>query len=129
MILGFIPHALLVLTYSWHGIGALTMGEEYTMTIAVLSLNEMTNTRLLICVGLLDFSVAIFLIFKDFLLPKLRWILLLLYIGLYPIIPRVLQWMGGDGFAWIEILIFATLAFLAAYNLHVYKDKRKMVIT
>lgn len=47
MVLGFIPHLLLVLTYLWHGVSGLSLGEEYLSTIEVSGFNSMINDMIL----------------------------------------------------------------------------------
>lgn len=116
-----LPLILLVLTYGWHGIAGLLMGEEYMTTVAVFGLNHHWASILVLFTGLLDASLSILLLFKNMLFPSLPWKWLFLYAGLWPIIPRVLQWMGGDNFAWMEIFIFISVATLA-YCLQIKKE-------
>lgn len=122
-ILTYIPVALLALSYGWHGISGLLLGHENELIVSVLGLDADINAALIILVGLLDCCVAIALLFKDMLLHWLSWQWLLTYVGIWPIVPRTIQWIGGGDFAWMEVLIYATVTALA-YYLH----KRRTVM-
>jgi len=116
-ILYYIPYVLLVLTYATHSIQSFIGTPDKLEVLDVLPLNHKATLLLLILAGIHDGFVTVLLLFKERLLPKLPSLYLYLWVGLWPIAPRLILWFGGKPFEWFEALIFLSLSVLSYYLL------------
>jgi len=113
----YIPLTILIGIYISHGIEGLEGSEEFRSIIGVIGFSTFINTLLVFLVGLLDSAVAVLLVTKDKILPKFSHIYLFLWAGIWPWIPRVLEWYGG---LHVEVgyPLFITITAIIAYYIH-----------
>ncbi|MEM8949925.1 MAG: hypothetical protein AAGC99_11395 [Pseudomonadota bacterium] len=81
--------------------------------VGVLGLGTTIITILIFFAGIHDGVVAILLLAKGKLFPKLPWWIVFLYAGVWPIVPCAMIWFGSGLFEWIEVVIFGAIAALA----------------
>jgi hypothetical protein len=121
LIISYVPLAYLIYLYGGHGIvEAMIEQDEYLEIIGSLGLGSAITFGLLICTGLLDTFVAVLLIAKDKIWPALPTGYLFLWAGLWPIVPRLLEWHGGmdpEPMVAVSTAIVAALAY-AMHRLH-----------
>lgn len=96
--------------------------EECLEIIGILGLGQIVTYFLLGCVGVLDPFVAILFIRKDMFFPNLPYLYLYVWAGLWPVVPRVIEWYGGMDPEPMESVGVAVIA-AAAYAMHVYHKK------
>lgn len=111
----YIPVGLLSLTYLSHGIMSLMLTDEHLALFSSIDLYYEIIPYLVTAGGVMDCIVAVLLIFKHKIIPVLPWKCLFLYAGLWPIVPRIMEWNNGNPFPWIEVIIFSSVATLAYY--------------
>jgi hypothetical protein len=96
LVLSYVPLAYLVYIYAGHGIvEAFIERDEFLEIIGVLGFSSGITFFLLICTGVLDTFVAILLIAKDKIWPQLPTFYLFAWVGLWPVIPRIVEAYGG----------------------------------
>lgn len=116
--LTYVPLAYLIYIYAGHGIiEAFVERDEFLEIIGILGLGKVISFILLICTGVLDTFVAVLLVAKDKILPKLPYTYLFLWVGVWPFLPRAVEWYGGMDPEPMEAVGIATVA-LAAYVAH-----------
>lgn len=117
-VLSFIPLILLILTFGIHAWWGISGKQELIQIVSVLGFDEFTTRILLYLAGLHDAAVAVLLLINSWLIPKRYWKFIYVWAAIWPIVPRVLIWMGGSPFEWVEVVIFATLSIVAALTHH-----------
>lgn len=118
----FIPLILVVLTFAVHAFQGVTGQQELRDIVSVLGFGSPIAVILVFFAGIHDGIVTIMLLAKGKLFPALPWVVVFLYAGIWPIVPRAMIWIGGGPFEWIEVLIFAALAG-SAYWSHIARPK------
>ena len=98
--------------------------EEFLEIIGILNLGSLITFILLIFTGVLDTFVAVLLVAKDKIFPKLPYLYLYLWVGLWPIIPRIVEWYGGMDPEPMEAFELSVVAALA-YGMHIYQKNNQ----
>ena len=111
----YLPLAFLLFTFAVHSIKGFMGSEEYFTIIGVLGLSSSLTTTLVYLIGPLDGAVALLLLFKGKVLPKLPWLYIYVWAGLWPWVPRVLEGYGGLEMEWGEAAFITVVAALAYY--------------
>ncbi|MBQ4820751.1 hypothetical protein [Aquimarina sp. MMG016] len=116
-LLFYAPFIMLVITYAKQSIQAF-IGTKYMYDISnALEMDTFGTLILFLFVGFHDTMVVVLLLFKEKLLPKLPTIYLYTWVGIWPIIPRFVLWIGGASFVWSEAIIFFLLSAISYYLL------------
>lgn len=113
LVLSYIPLVLVVLTYGTHAVMGLTGSAELKGIVSVLRFGSPFTAVLVFFAGIHDGAVCLMVIFKEKLFPKLPWWPVFVYAAIWPVVPRLLIWMAGNPFEWVEVLIFGTMSLSA----------------
>ena len=121
--LSYVPLVYLVYVYAGHGVvEAFIERKEFLEIIGILGFGPIITYILLGATGVLDTFVAILLVRKDTFFPKLPYFVLYAWAGLWPIIPRIIEWYGGMNPEPMEAVYLAVVA-AVAYAMHLYRKK------
>ncbi len=121
--LSYLPLIYIIYIYAGHGtVEAFIERTEFLEIIGILGFGPVITYILLGMVGVLDTFVAILFIRKDMFFPKLPYFVLYLWAGLWPVVPRVIEWYGGMDPEPMEAVSVAIIAALA-YAMHLYHKK------
>lgn len=104
----YIPLALLILAYAQHSAEGLLGSDEYREIISVIGFSAAITSLLALFIGLWDGAIALML-----LLRPGKWMFLLA--GLWPWVPRVLEFMGGREIEVVDAVVMTSIAALAYY--------------
>jgi hypothetical protein len=101
-------------------LGGILGGEEYFKIVGGLGLSD-TLTKILVH-GLLpiDGGVAVLLIFGNKISRSFPWCTLFVWAGVWPWVPRILEWKAGMEPEIIDAVFVSVMAALAYY---LYKNK------
>ena len=125
LILSYVPLAYLIYIYAGHGIvEAFIERDEFLEVIDVLGLGATISFLLLIATGILDTFVAILLLAKDKIMPNLPYVYLFLWVGLWPFIPRAIEWYGGMNAEPLEAAKISVIALIAYAINRLYHDSK-----
>ncbi len=122
--LSYLPVVLLALTYASHGIMGMMLHGEHMALASGFNFGEPTTSVLVIIGGLMDTIVAVLLLFKSKFLKALRCSHLFCFAGIWPVVPRVIEWYLTGHFPWVEFLVFAALTLLT-YYLHLERSVKR----
>lgn len=125
----YIPLAVLTLVYLKYSISGLLLEKECYGIVSALGFNPTVTAFLVRLVFPLDGTVALLFMFGA-RIRRFPWHLLFLWAGVWPWVPRVLQWYGGLGVEYGEAAAVSVLAVLAFYLHHshgitFFKRKKK----
>ncbi len=121
--LSYVPLIYIIYVYAQHGVvEAFIEQDEFFEVISILGFGSIITYILLGVVGVLDTFVAILFIRKDMFFPKLPYLVLYIWAGLWPIVPRVIEWYGGMDPEPMEAVYIAAIA-VVAYLMHLYHKK------
>jgi hypothetical protein len=124
--LSYVPLIYIIYVYAEHGIvEAFIERDEFLQIIGTLGFGKIITYILLGGIGIVDTFVAILFIRKDMFFPKLPYFVLYLWAGLWPIVPRLIEWRGGMDPEPMEAVYVAGIA-AAAYLMHLYHKKMKI---
>ena len=115
MVVSYIPAVLLSLTFLSNGFKAIRLADEFLGLVLILGFNQTISSILLLTVGIVDCFIAGLILFKSKILPGLNWRFVFLYAGLWPVVPRILEWYQTGVFPFIEAAIFISVAALAYF--------------
>lgn len=116
-IASYIPLIYLVYVYAGHGVEGFFEAEEFYEVIGVLGLGSAITAILAFLVGVLDTYVGVLLVAKDKVLSQLSWFYLYLWVGLWPWVPRAMEWYGGLEMEISDAAIVSVVA-VCAYFIH-----------
>lgn len=123
--LSYAPLIYTIYVYAGHGVvEAFIERDEFLEIIGILGFGPIITYFLLGCVGVLDTFVAILFIRKDMFFPKMPYFYLYVWAGLWPVVPRLIEWYGGMDPEPMEAVVVAVIA-AAAYIMHLYHKKAK----
>lgn len=126
--ISYIPFLYLVYVYAGHGIEGFFDQESFYEVIQVLGLGGAITTALVLFTGALDTFVAILLVAKVKIMPKLPILYLFIWVGLWPWVPRVMEVFGGLE-PEIEDAVLVSVAAALAYIAHIvyHKDSKNII--
>lgn len=112
-LLSFVPVILVALTFGSHAFMGLIGSADLKEVVSVLGFGSAITAILVFFTGLHDGAVTVLVLAKDRIFPSLPWWTVFVYAALWPIVPRVLIWMAGQPFEWVEAVIFGSMALAA----------------
>lgn len=115
----YIPLLIIAGVFTMHAIlGGILGGEEYFQIVGGLGLSKGFTTLLVHGLLPLDGGIALLLIFGNKISRTFPWHLLFLWTGLWPWIPRLLEWNAGME---VEIIDAVVMTVLSGIAYHLYK--------
>jgi len=111
----YLPLSVLAAMFGGMAVLGLVGAEEFYTILAVLNQSDTVTTLLVHSVFLLDGAVFLLLVFGNKLSTQFPWQYLFIWTGLWPWVPRVLEFKGGLEPEVGDAIVLSIAAALAYY--------------
>jgi uncharacterized membrane protein YphA (DoxX/SURF4 family) len=117
--LSYIPFIYLVYVFAGHGVEGVEDPSNYYEIISKIGVTGALATVIVVFVSVLDTFVGVLLVAGKKIIPALPTFAIYLWCGIWPWLPRLVEWHGGME-PEISSAVYAGIAALAAYLIRVY---------